>query len=252
MSELDGKTAIVTGASKGIGEATVHELISRGVNVIAGSRDLNNLEYLMSRLSGHPDKVHPMKCDVSNYDDVKQMTQFALDRFGKIDILVNNAGIALIGPFEEFSEDQWDQQINVNLKSVFLGCKAVIPEMKKNNSGSIINLSSIAGLVGLQGCAAYNASKGGVRLLTKSIAIEYGPNKIRCNSIHPGFMATNMNDPKKIAERGRDFEAIIETIPLKSMGNAEDIANCALYLASDESSYVTGSEYVVDGGWTTR
>ena len=158
----------------------------------------------------------------------------------------------MIGPFEEFSEDQWDQQINVNLKSVFLGCKAVIPEMKKNNSGSIINLSSIAGLVGLQGCAAYNASKGGVRLLTKSIAIEYGPNKIRCNSIHPGFMATNMNDPKKIAERGRDFEAIIETIPLKSMGTAEDIANCALYLASDESSYVTGSEYVVDGGWTTR
>ena len=124
--------------------------------------------------------------------------------------------------------------------------------MKKNNSGSIINLSSIAGLVGLQGCAAYNASKGGVRLLTKSNAIEYGINKIRCNSIHPGFMATNMNDPKKISERGRDFDAIIQTIPLLSMGTAEDIANCALYLASDESSYVTGSEYVVDGGWTAK
>ena len=193
-----------------------------------------------------------IKQDVVSIEDWKNVVDASISEFSKIDILVNNAGIALIGPFEEFSEDQWDQQINVNLKSVFLGCKAVIPEMKKNNSGSIINLSSIAGLVGLQGCAAYNASKGGVRLLTKSIAIEYGPNKIRCNSIHPGFMATNMNDPKKIEERGRDFEAIIETIPLKSMGTAEDIANCALYLASDESSYVTGSEYVVDGGWTTR
>jgi NAD(P)-dependent dehydrogenase (short-subunit alcohol dehydrogenase family) len=124
--------------------------------------------------------------------------------------------------------------------------------MKKNESGSIINLSSIAGLVGLQACAAYNASKGGVRLLTKSLAIEFGPFNIRCNSIHPGFMATNMNDPEKIQARGRDFEAIIEGIPLKSMGTAEDIANCALYLASDESSYVTGSEYIVDGGWTAR
>ena len=193
-----------------------------------------------------------IKHDVVSSKDWEKTIDKTISEYGKIDILVNNAGIALIAPFEDFSEEQWDKQINVNLKSVFLGCKAVIPEMKKNNSGSIINLSSIAGLVGLQGCAAYNASKGGVRLLTKSIAIEYGINKIRCNSIHPGFMATNMNDPKKISERGRDFDAIIQTIPLLSMGTAEDIANCALYLASDESSYVTGSEYVVDGGWTAK
>ena len=193
-----------------------------------------------------------IKHDVVSSKDWEKTIDKTISEYGKIDILVNNAGIALIAPFEDFSEEQWDKQINVNLKSVFLGCKAVIPEMKKNNSGSIINISSIAGLVGLQGCAAYNASKGGVRLLTKSIAIEYGINKIRCNSIHPGFMATNMNDPKKISERGRDFDAIIQTIPLLSMGTAEDIANCALYLASDESSYVTGSEYVVDGGWTAK
>ena len=124
--------------------------------------------------------------------------------------------------------------------------------MRKQKSGSIINISSIAGLVGLSNCSAYNASKGGVRLLTKNIAVEYGDFNVRCNSIHPGFMATNMNDPKLIAERGRDINALTDAIPLKRMGTAEDIANCALFLASDESVYVTGSEYTVDAGLTAK
>ena len=254
MSRLKDKVAIVTGGASnpGLGHSTIHKFAEEGAKIVVTDIDVDGGEKTVSEVKEKGGEAIFIRQDVVSAEDWKNVIDASISKFSKIDILVNNAGIALIGPFEEFSEDQWDQQINVNLKSVFLGCKAVIPEMKKNNSGSIINLSSIAGLVGLQGCAAYNASKGGVRLLTKSIAIEYGINKIRCNSIHPGFMATNMNDPKKIEERGRDFEAIIETIPLKSMGTAEDIANCALYLASDESSYVTGSEYVVDGGWTTR
>ena len=249
---LQAKVALVTGAGGGLGGATARRFAAEGASVLCSDLNLAKAEKTAADIEAGGGTALAFACDVADAAQCEAQVAETVNRLGRIDILVNNAGIALIGPFEEFSEDQWDQQINVNLKSVFLGCKAVIPEMKKNNSGSIINLSSIAGLVGLQGCAAYNASKGGVRLLTKSIAIEYGINKIRCNSIHPGFMATNMNDPKKIEERGRDFEAIIETIPLKSMGTAEDIANCALYLASDESSYVTGSEYVVDGGWTTR
>ena len=124
--------------------------------------------------------------------------------------------------------------------------------MREQENGSIINISSVAGIVGLVNASAYNSSKGGVRLLTKNIALEYGSYNIRCNSIHPGFMATNMNDPKKIIERGRDLNAMLEAIPLKRMGTADDIANCALFLASDESSYVTGSEFTVDGGMTAQ
>ena len=157
-----------------------------------------------------------------------------------------------VEPPEEPSEEEWDKTINVNLKSVFLGCKTFLPDMREQKNGSIINISSIAGLVGLSNCSAYNASKGGVRLLTKNIAVEYGDFNVRCNSIHPGFMATNMNDPKVIAERGRDINALTDAIPLKRMGTAEDIANCALFLASDESVYVTGSEYTVDAGLTAK
>jgi len=254
MKRLNNKVAIVTGGASnpGLGHSTIHKFAEEGAKVVVTDIDVEGGEKTVSEINEKGGESIFIKQDVVSSDDWKNVVDISISEFKKIDILVNNAGIALIAPFEDFSEDEWDKQIDVNLKSIFLGCKAVIPEMKKNNSGSIINLSSIAGLVGLQGCAAYNASKGGVRLLTKSIAVEYGPNKIRCNSIHPGFMATNMNDPKKIDERGRNFEAIIQTIPLLSMGTAEDIANCALYLASDESSYVTGSEYVVDGGWTAR
>ena len=254
MKRLENKVAIVTGGASnpGLGHATIHRFAEEGAKLVVTDIDVEGGEKTVEEVKEKGAEAIFIKQDVVSSQDWKTVIDAAISEFKKIDILVNNAGIAVIGPFEDFSEEEWDKQIDVNLKSVFLGCKTVIPEMKKNTSGSIINLSSIAGLVGLQNCAAYNASKGGVRLLTKSLAIEFGAFNIRCNSIHPGFMATNMNDPKKIEERGRDFEAIIEGIPLKAMGTAEDIANCALYLASDESSYVTGSEYVVDGGWTTR
>ena len=254
MDRLKNKVAIVTGGASnpGLGHSTIHKFADEGAKIVVTDIDVEGGKKTVEEVKEKGAEAIFIEQDVVSAKDWKNVIETSIQEFKKIDILVNNAGIALIAPFEDFAEEDWDKQIDVNLKSVFLGCKAAIPEMKKNEGGSIINLSSIAGLVGLQACAAYNASKGGVRLLTKSLAIEFGPFNIRCNSIHPGFMATNMNDPEKIQARGRDFEAIIEGIPLKAMGTAEDIANCALYLASDESSYVTGSEYIVDGGWTAR
>jgi NAD(P)-dependent dehydrogenase (short-subunit alcohol dehydrogenase family) len=190
--------------------------------------------------------------DVTSTQGWSEVKNKTIEKYSKIDILVNNAGIAIIKPLEETSEEEWDKTLDVNLKSIFLGCKTFLPSMREQKSGSIINISSIAGLVGLANCSAYNASKGGVRLLTKNIAVEYGEFNVRCNSIHPGFMATNMNDPKVVAARGRDINALTDAIPLKRMGTAEDIANCALFLASDESVYVTGSEYTVDAGLTAK
>ena len=193
MSELDGKTAIVTGASKGIGEATVRELLARGVNVIAGSRDLNNLEYLMSRLSGHPDKVHPMKCDVSNYDDVKQMTQFALDRFGKIDILVNNAG--LIDPISKLAEsvpEEWCRVSDVNYKGVYYCIRSVLPEMLSAGKGVIVNVSTGAATSPREGWSHYCSSKAAALMLTKIVHHEYATQGIRAIGLSPGTVRTEM------------------------------------------------------------
>ena len=200
-----------------------------------------------------PKNTHIMQVDITAYEDVENTTNEVLKKFNSIDILVNNAGIA--GPsFKswEYPLEDWKNVIDIDLSGTFYCSKAIVPHMLKANYGRIVNISSIAGLVGLANCSAYNASKGGVRLLTKNIAIEYGEFGIRCNSIHPGFMATNMNDPKVIKERGGDIEAMTSTIPLKRMGTAEDIANCALFLASDESTYVTGSEYIIDGGMIAK
>ena len=193
MSELDGKTAIVTGASKGIGEATVRELLARGVNVIAGSRDLNNLEDLMSRLSGHPDKVHPMKCDVSNYDDVKQMTQFALDRFGKIDILVNNAG--LIDPISKLAEsvpEEWCRVSDVNYKGVYYCIRSVLPEMLSAGKGVIVNVSTGAATSPREGWSHYCSSKAAALMLTKTVHHEYATQGIRAIGLSPGTVRTEM------------------------------------------------------------
>ena len=169
MKRLNNKVAIVTGGASnpGLGHSTIHRFAEEGAKVVVTDIDVEGGEKTVSEINEKGGESIFIKQDVVSSDDWKNVVDISISEFKKIDILVNNAGIALIAPFEDFSEDEWDKQIDVNLKSVFLGCKAVIPEMKKNNSGSIINLSSIAGLVGLQGCAAYNASKGGVRLLTK-------------------------------------------------------------------------------------
>ena len=254
MGRLDNKVAVVTGGASNpsLGRAMSIVFAREGAKVVLTDIDTEGGKKVEEEILNSSGEAFFIKQDVTSSEDWEEVRNQTLGKYNKIDILVNNAGIAIIKPLEETSAEEWDKTIDVNLKSVFLGCKTFLPDMRKQKSGSIINISSIAGLVGLSNCSAYNASKGGVRLLTKNIAVEYGDFNVRCNSIHPGFMATNMNDPKVIAERGRDINVLTDAIPLKRMGTAEDIANCALFLASDESVYVTGSEYTVDAGLTAK
>jgi NAD(P)-dependent dehydrogenase (short-subunit alcohol dehydrogenase family) len=254
MGRLENKVAIVTGGASNpsLGRSTSLAFAREGATVVITDIDKDGGKKVELEINESNGKALFIEHDVTSLQDWERVRKETLNNFGKVDILVNNAGIAILHPLEETTEEDWDKTIDVNLKSIFLGCKTILPNMRENKSGSVINISSIAGLVGLVSASAYNSSKGGVRLLTKNIALEYGDYNVRCNSIHPGFMATNMNDPKKIVERGRDLQAMIDAIPLKRMGTAEDIANCALFLASDESSYVTGSEFIIDGGMTAK
>ena len=254
MGRLENKVAIVTGGASNpsLGRSTSLAFAREGATVVITDIDKDGGKKVELEINESNGKALFIEHDVTSLQDWERVRKETLNNFGKVDILVNNAGIAILHPLEETTEEDWDKTIDVNLKSIFLGCKTILPNMRENKSGSVINISSIAGLVGLVSASAYNSSKGGVRLLTKNIALEYGDYNVRCNSIHPGFMATNMNDPKKIVERGRDLQALIDAIPLKRMGTAEDIANCALFLASDESSYATGSEFIIDGGMTAK
>jgi NAD(P)-dependent dehydrogenase (short-subunit alcohol dehydrogenase family) len=188
--------------------------------------------------------------DVTNEDEWDAAVQSAVASFGKLDILVNNAGIWRRGHVLETSPDQWDDIMDVNAKGVFLGTKAAIPEMRKAGGGSIVNISSTAGLVGSKTSAAYSASKGAVRIFTKSTAVQYAAEGIRANSIHPGPIDTDMGD--QVWPDAASKAASVTRTALNRMGTPEDIAYGALYLASDESSFVTGSELVIDGGVTAQ
>ena len=191
-----------------------------------------------------------VRLDVTSEEDWNSAVDLAVERFGKLDILINNAGIFPMESIEETTVESWDKVMDVNAKGVFLGTKAAIPAMRTSGGGSIINLSSIAGLVGSAYSASYNATKGAVRLLTKSTAIQYAKDGIRANSIHPGLVDTLMasellSDPDLQVKR-------LASTPLGRTGTAEEIAYGALFLASDESSFMTGSELVIDGGFTAQ
>jgi NAD(P)-dependent dehydrogenase (short-subunit alcohol dehydrogenase family) len=189
--------------------------------------------------------------DVTREDDWRAVIDTAVNRYGRLDILVNNAGILIRKSIEETTEEEWDRIMAINAKGVFLGTKHAIPAMREAGGGSIINISSIAGLVGsLNGSPSYNAAKGAVRLFTKATAIQHAKDNIRCNSVHPGPIDTPMiqdtlTDPARM-------ERLVQRLPLKRVGTAEDIAFGVLYLASDESSFVTGAELVIDGGTTAE
>ncbi|MDP6454217.1 MAG: SDR family oxidoreductase, partial [SAR202 cluster bacterium] len=190
------------------------------------------------------------KLDVTSADDWQSAVDLAVSRFGKLDILVNNAGIYDRATVEETTEEVWDRVLDINAKGVFLGSKSAIGAMRDAGGGSIVNISSTAGLMGSTVSSAYNASKGAVRLLTKATAVQYGPEKIRANSVHPGPIDTEMVKQVFLDESLK--EERLSAIPAGRFGRAEEVANCVLFLASDEASYMTGSELVVDGGWTAQ
>jgi NAD(P)-dependent dehydrogenase (short-subunit alcohol dehydrogenase family) len=189
--------------------------------------------------------------DVTSEENWNQTVAATVARFGKVDILVNNAGIFTLGNVEDTTVEMWDRVMAINGKGVFLGTKAVIPEMRKVGGGSIINLSSVAGLIGSARAAAYGATKGAVRIFTKSTAVQYAKEGIRANSVHPGIIDTPMTVPTILVDDA-SREAQMERTPLGRLGQSEDVANGVLFLASDESSFMTGSELVIDGGLTAQ
>lgn len=254
MGRLDGKVALVTGAASnpGLGRTTAERLAAEGAQLMVTDVDLPGAQACAEAIVAAGGQAEAMQQDVTSEEQWAAVMAALNDRFGGVDVVVNNAGIAVLVPIEDMSLEQWNRQIEVNLTSVFLGCKYAIAEMKKREGGSIINLSSVAGLVGLQTCVAYGAAKGGVRIMSKSIAVEAAKYNIRCNSVHPGVIWTNMQAQATRANAPGDLDASAMRIPLGRPGEPMDIANCVLYLASDESNYVTGAEFVVDAGMTAQ
>ena len=247
---LDGKVALITGGARGQGAAEARLFAQEGAKVvIADVLDPDGMAVAaeINELGGDATFVH---LDVSSESEWQQAIEAAVSAYGKLDVLVNNAAIWRGGHVLETTVEQWDVILDINAKGVFLGTKLAIPEMRKAGGGSIVNISSTAGLVGSRTSTAYSASKGAVRLFTKSTAVQYGPESIRANSIHPGPIDTAMGD--QVWPDAGSREETIERTVLKRIGTPEDIANGALFLASDESSFMTGAELVIDGGLTSQ
>ena len=247
---LEGKVALITGGARGQGEAEARLFAQEGAKVVmADILDVEGAKLAaeIGELGGDALFVH---LDVTNEHDWQNAISATLAKFGKLDVLVNNAAAWRGGQVEDTTAEHWDAIMEVNAKGVFLGTKLAIPEMRKAGCGSIINISSTAGLVGSVTSTAYSASKGAVRLLTKSTAIQYAAEGIRANSIHPGPIDTPMGD--QVWPDAGSKEEVVDRTPVGRMGVPKDIAYGALYLASDESSFVTGSELVIDGGMTAQ
>lgn len=246
MSRLDGKVAIITGGVKGFGLACAKLFVREGAKVVITDVDVAGVSEALQEIG--EDKAVFVKQDVAVEDNWEPVFRTAIDKFEKVDILVNNAGILAFDDAENIELDEWHKILSVNLDGIMLGVKYGIRHMKEKG-GSIINMASITGLIGISNLYAYNASKGRVRLLTKSAAL-YCAEKhypIRINSVHPGYAHTPMVDA--YPEMRADLEKLH---PVGRLGTAEEIANMVLYLASDESSFSTGSEFVVDGGYTAQ
>lgn len=248
MGRLNGKVAVITGAARGIGAAIARKLAAEGANVVMTDILDAEGESEAQRIGGAARYLHH---DVASAADWQHVVASAEKLFGPVDILVNNAGI--IGPVafvESISEEEFDRVMAVNLKSVYLGMKAVMPSMKRHRRGAIVNISSVAGIVTSGQMCAYTASKFAVRGITKAAAIEAGPFGIRINSVHPGYTDTQMIAGMIPADHAEEFKRGIA--PLGRLGRPEDIANMVAFLASDEAGYSTGAEFIADGGYTAQ
>jgi NAD(P)-dependent dehydrogenase (short-subunit alcohol dehydrogenase family) len=256
MKRVENKVAIMTGGAMGIGKAACLLLAEQGALVAV--TDVNELkgQEVVAEIKAKGGKAAFWRLNTAKESEVKDVVQGVYSQFGRVDILVNNAGISGVNkPTHEISEQEWDTLMAVNVKGVFFCTKYVVPLMQKQGGGSIINLSSIYGLVGAPDVPAYHASKGAVRLMTKTDALIYAKDKIRVNSIHPGFIWTPMveNYGKSYPGSQEEFRQFADALhPLGHMGEPNDIAYGILYLASDESKFMTGSELVIDGGYTAR
>ncbi len=253
---LQDKVALVTGAAQGIGRATALLLAREGAAVAVADVNARDAEAVAEQIRAGGGKARAWTLDVSKEAEVAAVIAEVGKEFGRLDILVNNAGISgANGTAEEITEAEWDKVMNTNAKSVFLCTKHAVPLMRRNGGGSIVNLSSVYGIVGSHNVAAYHASKGAIRIMSKTDALAFAEDRIRVNSVHPGFIWTPMLEagaqvPGVAPEAVH--AAMAKLHPLGTLGEPDDVAHGILYLASDEAKFVTGSELVIDGGYTAR
>lgn len=239
MNRLDGKVAIITGCARGIGKAVAHLFAEEGATVVATSRSIK---------PGIHDGIDCRHLDVANEQQWIETVSAVVREYGHIDVLVNNAGIIAYETLHELTTDDWNAVIATNQTGVWIGMREVIPHMITQGGGSIVNVSSIWGTVAVSGAHAYHATKGAVRNMSKSAAITYATDNIRVNSVHPGFIRTPLTD----AQAPEINEYVVSQTPMGRAGEPREVADCILFLASDESSFVTGSELVVDGGYLAQ
>jgi NAD(P)-dependent dehydrogenase (short-subunit alcohol dehydrogenase family) len=245
---LAAKVALITGGASGMGQSEAMIFAREGARVVIG--DLLDVEgrQVADKIAGGGGQARFVKLDVTNEADWQKAVETAVAAFGKLDILVNNAGISGTFDPDTMSTTAWDALMNVNAKGVFLGMKHAIPRMRDGGGGAIVNISSISGFVGQTMLhMAYNASKGAVRIMTKSAAVQYAKDGIRVNSVHPGVMP-----PMRTSKASADPEwraKMLRAVPMQREGRVEEVAHAVLFLASDEASYITGTELVVDGGY---
>ncbi|MFX0107421.1 MAG: SDR family NAD(P)-dependent oxidoreductase [Candidatus Hodarchaeota archaeon] len=252
MGKLKDKVALITGVGEGIGEATAMLFAEEGANLVCVDINKKTGKKVVESIQEMGGSAVFVKADVSKVSDIKSAIEVTREK-GGLDVLFNNAGIEVAKGILETTEEEWNHSVDVNLKSVFMFCKLAIPEMETKGGGSIINNSSAAGLVG-SFSPAYSAAKGGIIALTKALAVDFGPKNIRVNCICPGAIETPMlqrviqrqGDPTEVRERRT------ANYPLGRFGSAEEVANTALFLASDDSSFITGAVIVVDGGFTSK
>ena len=250
MPRLEGKVALISGGARGQGACEGRLFAQEGAKVVLTDILDEEGEAVAAEIRQQGGDAIYVRLDVTQEQQWQDVIQTTVDRYGKLDILVNNAGIFPMVRVEDTSVELWEQVMDINVTGVFLGTKHAIPVMRAAGGGSIINISSVAGLVGGSRAAAYSASKGAVRILTKGTAVQYASDGIRANSVHPGIIVTQMTE-ELLSDEDQRAQRLTST-PIGRFGTAEDVAYGVLFLASDESSYVTGSELVIDGGSTAQ
>jgi NAD(P)-dependent dehydrogenase (short-subunit alcohol dehydrogenase family) len=250
-ARLEGKVALITGAAKGMGASHVHVFAREGAKVIATDYNLEGVQKVVEEVNKEfPGSAVAFQLNVAIEADWKEVTKKAYEQFGKINVLINNAGILDIAPFDKLTHEQWNRVMDVDAWGVFVGMREVLPYMKEDGVGSIINLSSIAAINASGGLSTYTAAKGAVTALTRAAAIEFAPFNVRVNTVHPGTIDTNMfregfptDELRHAAENGQ---------PLRRVGTTEEVSYLMVYLASDESGFTTGTSQVIDGGYTVQ
>src|SRR5437764_11873688 len=252
VTRLSGKVALITGGGTGIGRAIALAFAREGASVTVAGRRLEKLREVISEVQKQGGAGLAMECDVSRAKDVERAVKGTVERFGRLNVLVNNAGTLHVSTVEGISEEEWDRVMAVNTKGPFLTSRAVLPEFRKCGGGAIVNIGSVLGLVAMKDRAAYCASKGGVTMLTKAMAIDHGHENIRVNCICPSIVETEL--VKGLFDQSEQGQALrkarVATIPLGRIGQPVDVAEMAVFLASEESSWLTGTAIPLDGGVT--